>query len=168
MATTNENLTNDYTGSIELQKQTGTKVTLLTENNFVPNDIVLTLNAKGASPTFKASPTGGSIANSSTASISSSTNNSGVSIQTKYTISSVNILYNTAANGWINKTANTATGSSTTAKSETNGTAYYINGVTLTTPQSGTKSFTITVPNGASGTVTFTFTVDNNGNTTIT
>lgn len=161
------NLTN-LAGSIEISKRTGTIVTFNTENKYITGNIALTVNAKEASPTFIAAPTGGSTATSSTADISTSTNNSGVSIQTKYTINSVGISYHTTTNGWVNKAANTATGSSTTAKSATNGTAYYINGVTLTAPSSGTRSFTITVPNGSNDPITFNFTVDANGNTTIT
>ena len=161
------NLTN-LAGSIELSKRTGTVVTFNTDNKFVTGDIALTINAKEANPTFSAAPTGGSTATSSTASISSSENNSGVSIQTKYSINSATISYSAAANGWVNKAANATTGSSTTSKSATNGTAYYINGVTLTAPSSGTRTFTITVPNGSSGTITFNFSVDANGNTTIT
>ena len=44
---------------------------------------------------------------------------------------------------------------------------YYIQGVTLTTPSSGTRQFDITVPNGSGGTVTIHFTVDSSGNTVI-
>lgn len=160
-------LTN-FAGSFQLEKQSGTIITLKTKNNFVEDDIALTLSAKTASPTFKAAPTGSSTATSSTASISSSTNNSGVLIQTKYSIDAATISYNAAANGWINKAADATTGSSTTALNATNGTAYYINGVTLTAPSSGTRSFTITVPNGSAGTLTFNFSVDADGNTTIT
>lgn len=45
---------------------------------------------------------------------------------------------------------------------------YYIQGVTLTTPNSGTRQFDVTVPNGSSTTVTFHFVVDSSGNVTIT
>lgn len=41
-----------------------------------------------------------------------------------------------------------------------------LSGVTITAPQSGTNTFSVTVPNGNS-TVTFTFTVDSGGNVTI-
>ena len=44
---------------------------------------------------------------------------------------------------------------------------YYIQGVTLTTPSSGTRQFDITVPNGANNTTTFYFCVDSSGNTRI-
>ena len=43
----------------------------------------------------------------------------------------------------------------------------YLQGVTLTAPQSGTSQFDITVPNGES-TITFHFSVDSSGNVTIT
>lgn len=42
----------------------------------------------------------------------------------------------------------------------------YISGVTIEAPASGTRSFSVTVPNGNS-TVTFTYTVDSNGNVTV-
>lgn len=126
---------------------------------------------KTASPTFSAAPTGGSTATavSSSCSISNSTNNSGVAIQTKYSISAVNISYAAASTGWIDKAANATTGSQTTAKGSTNGTKYYINGVTLTAPSGDTpRTFTITVPDGNStDTVTFRFSVDKNYNVTV-
>lgn len=120
-----------------------------------------------ASPTFSAAPSGGSTASSSTASISNSTNNSGVSIQTAYSINAATISYAAAVNGWVSKSASASTGSSTTAKGSTNGTLYYINGVTLTAPSSGSRTFSVTVPNGSS-TATFVFNVDASGNVTIT
>ena len=49
------------------------------------------------------------------------------------------------------------------AASQTTSTSSFISGVTLTAPESGTRSFSITVPNGDS-TVTFTYTVDSTGN----
>ena len=116
-------------GSIEISKQTGTIVTFDTDNKFVTGDIALTINAPSANPTFSAAPSGGSTAISSTASISDTTNNSGVSIQTKYSINAATISYSEAASGWIEKSANASTDSSTTAKNSTNGTAYFINGV---------------------------------------
>lgn len=41
---------------------------------------------------------------------------------------------------------------------------YYVKGVTLNAPTSGTNQFKITVPNGSTGTITFTFKVDSNKN----
>ena len=49
------------------------------------------------------------------------------------------------------------------AASQTTSASSFISGVTLTAPESGTRSFSITVPNGDS-TVTFTYTVDSTGN----
>ena len=121
---------------------------------------------KTASPTFSAAPTGGSTATGTNCSISNTTNNSGVSVQTKYSINAVAINYAAAATGWIDKAASAATGSNTTAKSATNGTAYYINGVTMTTPSSGTRTFTVTAPSGGTN-HTYTFTQDANGRTSI-
>ena len=67
--------------------------------------------------------------------------------------------------GYTAQNASFATG--TLAASTTNST-YYVQGVTLTTPSSGTRQFDITVPNGAGTPVTFHFSVDSSGNTTIT
>ena len=52
------------------------------------------------------------------------------------------------------------------ASSATTTAQTYISGVTIEAPASGTRSFSVTVPNGNS-TVTFTFTVDSNGNVVI-
>ena len=42
-----------------------------------------------------------------------------------------------------------------------------LSGVTINAPSSGTRSFSITVPNGQSSMITFVFTVDSSGNVTI-
>lgn len=63
---------------------------------------------------------------------------------------------------------NATLGTGTIAASSTTTTATtYISGVTVTAPSSGTRTFSITVPNGA-GTATFVFNVDASGNVTIT
>lgn len=63
--------------------------------------------------------------------------------------------------------ANTQLDSATiNAQSNTTTASSFISGVTLTAPESGTRSFSVTVPNGAS-TQKITFTVDANGNVTI-
>ena len=60
-------------------------------------------------------------------------------------------------------------GSETFATSSTTTTASsYISGVTLLAPASGTRSFTITVPNGTTSLITFTFTVDAESNVVVT
>lgn len=52
------------------------------------------------------------------------------------------------------------------APNNTTTAAKYVSGVTIQTPSSGTRTFSVTVPNGDS-TVTFTFSVDSNGNVVI-
>lgn len=121
---------------------------------------------KNAYPTFSSAPTGGSTATSSNASISNSTNSSGVSIQTQYSVAAAPISYAVATTGWVDKPASATTGSWTTAKSATNGTLYYINGITMATPTSGTRTFTVTAPSGGTN-HTYTFTQDADGRTSI-
>ena len=53
------------------------------------------------------------------------------------------------------------------ASSQTTTATSYISGVTLTAPSSGTRTFSITVPNGNT-TATFVFNVDSSGNVTVT
>ncbi len=42
-----------------------------------------------------------------------------------------------------------------------------LSSVTINAPSSGTRSFSITVPNGPNNMITFVFTVDSSGNTTV-
>lgn len=53
------------------------------------------------------------------------------------------------------------------AQSATTTASSYLAGVTLQAPASGTRSFSITLPNGSSDTITLMFTVDSNGNWTV-
>ena len=76
------------------------------------------------------------------------------------------INYSAAVKGFLDKAANAATGSSTSARSSTNGTAYYLNGVTMATPSSGTRTFTVTAPSGGTN-HTYTFIQLASGRTTI-
>ena len=93
-----------------------------------------------ASPTFSSpTPTGGSTATGSNVSLSTSTNN-GILVQTKYSINAANFTYNAAVSGWVSKSSGDAAGS-TTARSSTNGTAYYITSVTVPAQ----KNFTVTM-----------------------
>lgn len=57
--------------------------------------------------------------------------------------------------------------STDTGSSSTTTASLYISGVTLTAPSSGTRSFSVTVPNDNNDTLTLTFTVDSNGNWTL-
>ena len=126
-----------------------------------------TITLASASPTF----TGGTVSGTATASatnasISSSTNNSGVSIAAAASATRGQVTYNGAVNGWVSK-SNGAEAIAAGSATALTGTTYYINGVTLTKPTSGTKTFSVTVPNGAT-TATFVFNVDTSGNVTIT
>lgn len=60
----------------------------------------------------------------------------------------------------------TADSTTINASSNTTTETKYISGVTIQTPASGTRTFSVTVPNDNS-TVTFTFSVDSDGNVTI-
>lgn len=160
-------------GSVKAKAQGSTAgyITTSTSNETAATSVAVSGNGNKvyipvASPTFSATPTGGSTASSSTASISNSTNSSGVSIQTAYSINAVAINYASAVKGMLDKSANTATGSNTTAKGSTNGTLYYINGVTMATPSSGSRTFTVTAPSGGTN-HTYTFTQGADGRTTI-
>ena len=165
MATLTDNT--NLTGTITITKASGTKVTFDTDKKYITKDIELTVNAQTATPAF----TGGSVsgtatASSSNASISSTTNNSGVTIAAAASATRAQITYNGAVAGWVDKTSGAealAAGSATALT----GTTYYINGVTLTAPSSGTRTFAVTVPNGAT-TATFVFNVAANGSVTVT
>ena len=126
------------------------------------------VSVPSASPTFKGGAVSGTAtASSSTgASLSTSTNNSGVTVVAAASATRAKVQYNAAVNGWVTKAASAdayAAGSATALT----GTTYYLNGVTLTAPSSGTRTFSVTVPNGAT-TATFVFNVDSSGNVTIT
>lgn len=157
----------NLTGTITLTKASGTKVTFDTDKKYITKDIELTVNAQTATPSF----TGGGVSGTATASatnatISNSTNNSGVSIAAAASATRGQITYNGAVAGWVDKTNGAealAAGSSTALT----GTTYYINGVTINAPSSGTRTFSVTVPNGAT-TATFVFNVASNGTVTIT
>lgn len=157
----------NMTGSIQLTQKTGTIIKLDTDHKYLTKDIWLSMSVQdGGSPTFQGGAlTGTATASGNACTLSDTTNNSGVSITTACTVTRAAITYGNAVSGWVSK----ASGDSACASDTGTMTAktYYINGVTLATPSSGTNSFTITIPNGDS-TITLTFTVDSNGNTVIT
>lgn len=114
---------------------------------------------------------GGSIsgtasASSASASLSNSTNNSGISITASASATRAAINYDGEVSGWVSK-SNGDTALAAGSATNLTDTTYYLNGVTLTKPSSGTRSFSVTVPNGSS-TATFVFNVDTSGNVTIT
>ena len=162
MSTFNKGTT--WNGTVTLGKQTGTKVTIPTKNQYLDRNIEVTINAPTASPSFSSR----GIKNynvgitAKNLSYSSSNNTSGVYITPSASFTMNDITYNGAVNGWVSK----SNGASAVAATQhiLSGSARYINGVVL---ENG-KSFDITVPNGSSGTLTYHFSVDANGNTTIT
>lgn len=123
---------------------------------------------KTASPSF----TGGVLlgkgatAVGTNATISDLTNNSGVEIQTSGGATRGAVTYDSAAEGWIDKASGDQAMGAGSAETW-NGTKYYINGVTIVAPASGTRTFSITLPNGANDTITLTVTVDSDGNWSI-
>lgn len=127
---------------------------------------------KTVTPTFAAAPGGGSTASSSQITMDTTSTSAGIEIQTAYTINAATITYKAAATGWIDKTKDASTGSSTTAKSSTNGTKYYVTGVTVPASKSLAiaNSGTVTVTSGSTsaGTVTIVAkkTANDSSNTT--
>lgn len=159
------NLNNETTlnGVITLNKQSGTVLTLQTQQQYIDKSIQLILNAPAASFNLK----GGNL-NNQTAFATfnnatvSSTNTSGISIQTQGSVGRDAILYDGAVSGWVSA-ANNDICSPAVASSSWNGQNYYLTGVNLTNG----NAFDITVPNGSGSTITFHFAVDANGNTTV-
>lgn len=123
---------------------------------------------KTASPSF----TGGALSSKTAtaagtnATISDSTNNSGVEIQTSGGATRGAVEYAAAVEGWIDKSSGDTALAAGSAETWT-GTKYYINGVTITPPASGSRTFAITLPNGENDTITLTVTVDSSGNWSI-
>lgn len=151
-------------GTFTLNKQNNTLITLDTAGKYLQKAVQLTLNAQTASPSFD----GGALNNKSatatfTNATTSATNTSGVAIQAKGAAGRDALLYNGAVEGWVSANDD-AVASAAVASSEWNGTTYYLTGITL----GNSKTFDITVPNGASSPVTFRFAVDASGNTTVT
>lgn len=111
---------------------------------------------KTVTPTFAAAPGGGSTASSSQVTMDTTSTSAGIEIQTAYTINAATITYKAAATGWIDKAKDASTGSSTTAKSSTNGTKYYVTGVTVPASKSlaVTNNGTTNVTNNSTTTVT--------------
>lgn len=164
------NLINGETlyGSFELGKRTGTLLTLETLGKYLDQKIELSLSAQSASPSFDGGALNSKAATATFTNLTTSaTNTSGVEIQAIGAAGRDAVLYDGAVNGWVAASDNDPV-SAAVATESWNGTKYYVTGVTLATPTTGTHSFSITVPNGNESPVSFTFTVDANGNTTIT
>lgn len=95
--------------------------------------------------------------------LSNSTNNSGVSVTFRGSRAVATATTSISTNGYISSTDTAFAGELAASTADT---TYYINGVTITPPTTGTRTFAITVPNGDS-TVTFNFNVDSSGNVVI-
>lgn len=172
MAILDNSSSTPWNKTLTIEKQSGAKVTLATATKYVDENIELTFNVQTATPTFTGGGLSSKAADLSTQTnitTNTSTNNSGVSIVCRGKAARDAFTYNGAVGGWVaaNNGA-TPSGGSSLSQTTWTGTTYYIDGVTLTTPSSGTRTFAITVPNGSSETITFNFSVDANGNTTIT
>ena len=132
----------DVSSNIENNSLTPSSViTLETAHSYVVEDlqIPLTGKIKTASPAFD----GGGLTASSSAgftNISTSNEDNGIKVQTKYLVNRADVLYNGTVSGWVSKSDNTVALAATNNTSATNGTAYYITGVIVPVD----KPFTIT------------------------
>ena len=140
-------------GNIQLTQSTSTDVTAYA-----------TATVRGVTAAISGGALSGTATVSgSSCSISDSTNNSGVSITTACTATRAKVSCTASTAGWASGTIKELAQGTGAMTAKT----YYVNGVTLTKPSSGTRTFSVTVPNGSS-TATFTFNVDTSGNVTIT
>ena len=117
-------------------------------------------------PLFKGGDVSGTASAAGVNAVLSSTNNSGVVINASGTASRQAVNYNGNVSGFVAKSDNDQAMSAGTSTALT-GNTYYLNGVTINTPSTGVRTFSITVPNGNT-TATFVFNVDSSGNVTIT
>ncbi len=109
--------------------------------------------------------TGGLLAVSSTSTYIELTNTNTDNNQIKISFNTTRaetIFSTTVTAGYIETSSITSSQSSYTQNQD-----YYVKGVTLTTPLSGTSTFYLTFPNGDNDTMTFHFEIDTNGNVTI-
>lgn len=119
------------------------KITLKTSGTYLDRNIEINVPSASVTP----GATNGDISGVNVT--LEDTNSSGVSVSREA------INYSLDNAGWINSLSGNA------AKA-----TKYITGVTLTKPSSGTRSFSVTVPEGST-TATFVFNVDSNGNVTV-
>lgn len=114
------------------------------------------LNNKAASATFASNVT----------SATTDDYNNGLSVLAKGTAGRAAVTYTNSA-GVI--AAHSGTNASSAVSASTwNGTTYYLKGVKIAAPSSGTAKFDITVPNGnTTDFITFQFQVDSSGNVTV-
>lgn len=123
-----DKLTNAATGTIAVSQ--GSKITLQTANTYIPNDIELTVDVATANPAFD----GGDLSGSSTADftkVTTSSTNNGIKVQTKYLVNRGDVLYNGSVAGWVAKDDNAVALTHTSNSTPSNGTAYYITGISV-------------------------------------
>lgn len=149
--------------TITLDQRTGTILTLDTNDKYIKKDIVLTLEAKSATPKFDGGILSGSASGTYTNAATSDTDTSGVKVVANAKASRTAVLYNGAVNGWVNKSDNAATEVTAISNKALDSETKYITGVDIKT----SKNFNITIPNGDS-TITFNFAVDSSGNVLVT
>ena len=155
-----------YENDITITKQFNNVLTIPLTGLYSDRDAEFTIEAASASPSIA----GGGIRGTATATgsscaISTNTNNSNVSFTTECEVTRNAVTYSSDVEGWLSAESGDTVLASDTANATS--TTYYINGVTLEAPVSGTVSFSITVPNGNS-VATFVFTVDSSGNVVVT
>lgn len=164
MPTLSGGTTSNFTGSYELTKRTGTKITFDTDDKYLKQDIEFTVSARSATPKFDGGGVTGTPSGTYTNATTSNSDTSGVKVVASAKYNRAAVLYNGAVDGWVNKSNNAAT-EVTALSNQALGTpeTKYITGVDI----KASKNFNITVPNGES-TITFNFEVDDNGNVLVT
>ena len=152
------NVTSDTTGQLlYIPKATyggsNGNITIATSGYLPQGEVVASMNA--VTPVFDGGALNSKGATATFTNITTSTTNNGISVLAKGTAGRDAVLYNGAANGYINVADNT-TASAAVASSTWNGTTYYITGITV--PKD--KPFSVTT--------TADTALDNTSNLTIT
>lgn len=165
MPTMSGGTTSNFTGSYELTKRTGTKITFDTDTKYIAKDIEFTVTAPSATQTFAGGVlTANNPTFSQTNATTSSSNTAGVSITATATSSVSKATWTLNQSGWIDKPSS-ATQIKDVQNSGNKTNTLYITGVTIGT----SKNFNITVPNGSTTpNLTLNFAVDANGNVLVT
>lgn len=159
------NLTNstNLNATIELEQQSGTQIKLDTDGKYVEKDILLSVDARPASPSFQGGIITGNAMGTYTNATTSTSNTSGVMVIASATVSRTAVSYNGAVDGWVTAN-NNAIVSAAINNQELATDTQYITGVNI----GNSKEFEITIPNGNLSPLTLNFAVDNNGNVLVT
>lgn len=173
--TANPTIFVDGTGKITATTSATSSITPTVSAGWVANGTAGSVTVSGSSELQMSSAAGSNTISGGAVSCSLNTSNnvvasttdtyaSGISIQFTGSRTAVSATAKVISAGFAALNDSFATASSAAASSPSS--TYYLQGVTLTKPSSGTRQFDITVPNGNS-TITFHYVVDSNGNTTI-